>query len=108
MTSHGRRALLVAAIASVTAGCVVTVSSGAQPRVELTCHKQEVRAALTNTSTSAQRYTVTIDVGHDGMHEDVLLSSELVPAGGHTDLKDTVLTDDPITCRLKGVQAFAA
>jgi hypothetical protein len=111
VTTPLRRALGVVAVlvatTAVSTGCVVTVGSGEQPKVELTCPRHVITVALTNTSASGHRYTVTVDVGHDGMQEDFLLSSELVPAGGHAELTETVLTEEPITCKLKGVQAFA-
>ncbi|MGV8909542.1 MAG: hypothetical protein ACOH1Y_11220 [Propionicimonas sp.] len=100
--------LVALATATMASGCVVTVGSGEQPKVELTCAAHTVRIVLTNTSGTDHRYTATVDVGHDGMQEDFLLSSELVRAGAKAEVTEKVLTEDPITCKLKGVQTFGA
>ena len=97
---------LAIATTALVSGCVVTVTSGEPPKTEVSCPGRVVVVTLTNTSASDHRYTATVDVGHDGMQEDFLLSSELVRAGATTELREKILTEEPITCRLKGVQTF--
>ena len=100
--------LVAVATATMASGCVVTVGSGEQPKVALTCAAHLIKVVLSNTSGTDHRYTATVDVGHDGMQEDFLLSSELVRAGATAEVTEKVLTEDSITCTLKGVQTFGA
>lgn len=100
--------LIALSVATTVTGCVVTVGSGEQPKVELSCAAHTIKVVLTNTSNTDHRYTATVDVGHDGMQEDFLESSELVKAGESAEVTEKVLTQEPITCKLKGVQTFGA
>ena len=82
--SIARRAGLAALAGGVllaAGGCVLTVTSGVQPEIKVTCPDRTVQAVVKNTDSVAHRYTVTVAVRHDEMTEDVLLSSESVAAG---------------------------
>ena len=99
-------AALAGGVLLVAGGCVLTVTSGVQPEIKVTCPDRTVQAVVKNTDSVAHRYTVTVAVRHDEMTEDVLLSSESVAAGSTTTLRETIQTEEPIGCTLKGVQSF--
>jgi len=107
MLRRGALAMAATGVLLAMSGCVLTIGSGVQPETTVACPGQTVEVTLKNTDAVAHRYTVTVAVRHDDMTEDVLLSSEAVPAGGTVRLTETIQTEEPIGCTLEGVQTFA-
>ncbi len=99
-------AALTGVVLLAAGGCVLTVTSGVQPEITVSCPDRTVEAVVKNTDSVAHRYTVTVAVRHNGMTEDFLLSSESVASGRTATLRETIQTEEAIACSLKGVQAF--
>ena len=94
----------VVALGLLVAGCQ---AAPVQPRTAVTCFPGRIAVAVTNLSTTAARYTVTVKITRAGYTDTEQYSSDLIQAGASATINDD-LPGEQARCRVSGVQVWNA